>query len=308
MTFQYKEISLFNLFSSRAPTSTVPSYSPSINLTPLEPTVNTPTIAKPYPVGFQYQNADFANTYSAYWNEYNITSNVSTNNPIAYNHISAFIYGGGGGGGGGGGVGRDLSPIRWNSAGDGGNGGQGGYAAVYQRKIDLNFNTLLVTIGQGGTGGGGGAKASSNSTNTGSPGNAGLSGNATSLQLFTPNSVEDFVLNANGGVGGAGGAAGEGNNSNNNIRASGTSGTGAYYGTANSGVNGSEGNAPSDTGQYAYAAGIPSGWPSSTNLGLGGTGGAGGNGNANSSNSSNSGSPGLSGYCRVWWLYDGGSR
>ena len=217
----------------------------------------------------------------------------------------------GAGGGGGGGAATTTATARHGGAG----GGGGAYATkLISLEQSAISDSLIVTVGIGGTGG--------NRGTHGVPGTTGSIGGdswvGTTLILLTGGSFENYIIHAAGGGGGSGGAQGAvgagggggggvyGNGSNGTTAAAGTGGVpGATNSTAAIGGQGAQGGAIASTtvvtGGFAEYGGAGGG--GHTTAGLTGPGGCslygGGGGGVGASHNTTASFGGISGHYSI---------
>ena len=234
-------------------------------------------LSLPLPLSYQINGTDISNICTAaYTDATNAGINISNTAPNAKSFRFVIVGGGGGGGGNGGNASAKNNTSGNTATGNGGSGGNGGYATYFNNNISnipiVSGQNISVTIGNGGGAGGNGANKSVSgpggqipdlNTNA-DPGNAGGSGNITTVNYDGSSYNTNYV--GNGGNGG-GGASATLVATNGNVN-------------SNKGGNGNAGNATS------YSP--PSQFPSLGNAGVGGVGATPGNGGA----------------CRIIWLYD----
>jgi hypothetical protein len=244
------------------------------------------------PLTFGYksgtQAVDLCNQYTAP-NTGAITTSQTINIRSYAKACRVISVGGAGGGGGHGGKAYSVAYDGDDAEGWGGSGGAGGYGSyTYNNYISLSgYNTISVTVGDGGLGGAAGEDkavestynlGNFNYTNVKANGTPGESGKAGGDSYIILNGTTDWLSVATGGNGGGGGKGGEAN-------ATGSSAN------ANNGAGGLAGNSTSSTsndGNYPVLSnyGIPSGTISVDGARIGG------------------GYPGTHGAVQIIWLYD----
>lgn len=280
--YYYKGISLSEICENNG-TTTVDGYSGMpASLYPTNPNLS------PLPFGYMEGNPprDLCYKCTAYSNT------ISTKQEIPIKPgaklCRVISVGGAGGGGGHGGKANVYSVNGTRRESFGGPGGMGGYGKyTYNNSISLvNYNSITITVGDGGEGGGSGYDPDSKKSNynagnvsynkatvTGGVGGAGSPGNSSYIVL---NGTDTPLAVADGGNGGTGGTGGYAEANEDNL-------------ASNAGDPGVSGN----TTTAVFFANYPTldyGNPSTIiSVDGGGTGG---------------GQPGTGGAVRIFWLYE----
>uniref|UniRef100_A0A6C0HC15 Uncharacterized protein n=1 Tax=viral metagenome TaxID=1070528 RepID=A0A6C0HC15_9ZZZZ len=235
---------------------------------------------------YKYQGTDIGNSFCAIYNQGSATI------PIAnYSNMSIIMCGGGGGGGGGGGAGHRSNGPK--TGGDAGAGADGGITVVRSFPISA-YNSVTISVGTAGNAGQGGLNSQFNNSGinnapSGADGNAGGSGNATTVAISGGPS-----FTANGGGGGNGGQGGTPNTNGGNGTAGGAGGvtSNSPYTAYNDGTSYVNISSINITNRDLVSGGIT--------YCNGGSGGAGANQAPGNTNYGTDGNAGNAGFCRIY--------
>jgi len=265
--FSYKGIDIMTITDNKG--SKVPGYN-------FNGTITNSTGFRPLPFGLTYQGTDVSNYCTASQsNVYTTNTTTTVNIPTACKSFAFYGVGGGGGGGGSGGnanVNITAGDANNRSGGAGAPGVKAGYLYGYQLS-NQGLSSLTISIGNGGAGGNKGGDQQNNtlagksSNANGGDGNAGNTGNETSIK------IGNTVYTTNTAPGGKQGTGA-------NVTYNGTS-----FKEQNNGANGyTPGPNPQTSNIYGNSENFP---------GLGDYGAGGGVGGS-----------GTNGALQIIWLYD----